>query len=164
MEPVWEMLVEYRADLLRLCKTYGRRIRKGPEDLFTDVCVEKFPQVWAAWDPSKGEWGMYLRGSMRWYLHKHVRRMRVGLKGSHVGLKPQHEPRTGPPDHSSADQVAEVLSRLTPQEALLLRWHLLEGYSFVEIGAYLGEDRRQVAREYHAALRAARTSMEDDPG
>lgn len=124
----------------------------GRRDLAEDVVQEVLLIVHtkrASWDPARPLMA-WLRVILR---HKLIDLLRRGPKGVQVPVE-DHAETLAAPEHDplAARQVDQLLSRLSPRDAALIRGHALEGADAAELCAEHGLSAGGLRVALHRAL------------
>lgn len=171
---VWELVVSNRPILRREIRRFLPRERADElDEMYSDVVLARAQRIMELYCPDKGAKPLtYLIANCRWYAYKWVH----GRNGSWEEPNPikaakslqQTVAATGVEpdyavDYDTRLRVQSILEQLPQDAANLLRWHLMSGFTFQEIGEHLQMKAKKVALMYARAFALARELVEADP-
>lgn len=152
-------------DVALRCEPYLRKVmtrRYGPDlcdELWTDVVIERASRVHELYDTrrdvnSRGV-DIYFVGTMLWYAHKHVAKIKK--------RRDREEYRESLPDvpvGDTSNSVLEYLStRLSDFECWLLEHVAVHGFEFSQIAEVCDTTSQTVGRWYKETLEKAREAL-----
>jgi DNA-directed RNA polymerase specialized sigma24 family protein len=189
---VWELVIANQRLLRREIRKFLPRERQGElDEMYSDVVLARAQRIMELYKPDHQAAGTsktarpltYLIANCRWYAYKWVH----GRNGSWQEPSPVKRARSLSPipetsgigdsdrealrafepsylqNYDTPLRVQSILGQLPVEAADLLRWHVMSGFTFKEIGDHLGIGARRVSIDFTRAFALARELVEADP-
>jgi len=164
-EEVWAVVLELEPALRRALRRGTPRARWGSlDDMWSEVVLDRAHSILRLWDPAKGSPAAYLLANVRWYAYKWLHRRNghwqpvagsTDVSLDDAAVRARAEAPDPLADHvagvDARDGVEFLLGVLSDADAALVRWHVMEGYTFAEIAAHTGERPRATRERFAAA-------------
>lgn len=144
MDP-WNFVIKYKDGLMGLCK--------GDEELFSDVVLVKIHSILGNYEPSKGSLWNYVKGSLRWEIHKY--RCRYDPKWRRLRNQVPLDSVDRAMPSSGNETVSCLMESLNETEKYLLYLRFWEDRTYEEMGEILGLGRKVVSKMLDEILRNA---------
>lgn len=152
----YEWIAENLGLVYHICRGACKGRYDLVEDLYSEVALEKIPGIVERWDPKVGTLNTFLYRNLRWYMHTWMIKR---LPQSGEDLELLEGSSTLMSDFEGQEEVQYLLKALTGYERRIVKMHLLEGKTFLQIGQEVGYSKSAIIKHYQKAIAVCREDL-----
>lgn len=166
---MWAYVAERYTQLMAMCMKAARYDQQYAEELFSDEVLRMLPGLIERWDGVRS-FHMYASSYFSLHLRKIAAR-KIKSYGTHASLETLESVDGWEPvdvesaeisrgerttEFEVADTVRELLSRLTPEEQLVIRLTKMKDWTYRQVAERLGRSHGYVAKVVASAMEKMR--------